>query len=204
VDEVLGRSVLSWTNDELAADLSGDLRDKAKALALRVVEARTILGSPADRIAYRQRLERGSKQAAPAGDESPDIDEAAMYYDKGRGFLRTNDFREAAAEFDKAVDLDPHSARYLAYCGWARYRSVHTENDAEVAVAMLDRALEIDGRCPIAHFFLGSVHKDHRRYARAAACFEAAVRYDPGFELARNALREAGELSGMHRRMGVD
>ncbi|GEM_PF-776809 len=200
VDEALGGHVLSWTGDELVADLPHDVRDKAKALAHRVADARAILGSPADRHAYLGRLDRARRQT----EGEADVDEAAMFFDNGRGYLRTKDFREAAAEFEKAVARDPDSAMYLAYCGWARYRSAQTEQSAEAAVAMLERALEIDGRCPTAHFFRGVVHRDQRRYGPASACFEAAVRYDPGFELARAALREAGELSGMVRRPSLE
>jgi len=202
VDEALGGVVLSWTLDELASDLPHDVRDKAKALALRVADARAILGSPADRHAYREQLDRARAKQSAEGEAA--VDEAAMFFDNGRGFLRTKDFREAAAEFVRAVERDPDSAKYLAYCGWAKYRSAQTEQAAEGAVAMLDQALEIDGRCPTAHFFRGVVHRDHRRYGPAAACFEAAVRYDPGFELARAALREAGELSGLVRRPNAE
>lgn len=196
VDEALGQCVLTWERDELVNDLPPDVRDKAKALALRLADARAILGSTASRHTYIEQLTRATEVE---GGEA-DADEAAMFFDNGRKFLRTYDFREAAVEFAGAVERDRDSAKYLAYCGWANYRSAQSEVDAEVAVAMLDRALEVDGRCPTAHFFRGVIHRDQRRYARAAACFEAAVRYDPGFELARAALREAGELSGLVRR----
>lgn len=190
----VARDPLSWTPQTLSDDLPTELRRKANALWEWVEEARRTLSDPDARVEYSNRVQDGltgvyRKVAAPGQQE------ATMFFEMGKGFLKTKDFREAELSFAKAVERTPHVAEYTAYQGWAVYRRGKGSDESFTSAHMLlTRALAIDGHLPIAHYFLGVMHRDKKNYPEAVDAFEAATRFDPMFIAAQKALEQTREL----------
>ena len=119
-----------------------------------------------------------------------------MFFEMGKGFLKTKDFREAELSFAKAVERTPDVGEYTAYQGWAVYRRDSGSDEAFSSARMLlTRALTIDSHLPIAHYFLGVMHRDKKNYPEAVDSFEAATRFDPMFVAAQKALEQTRELA---------
>jgi CheY-like chemotaxis protein len=191
----LSRDPLTWTPETLSDDLPTDLRRKATQLWQWVEEARATLASAESRLQYTNRVQRGLtgvyRKVAKPGQM-----EASMFFELGKEFLKTRDFREAELSFAKAVERTPDVAEYIAYQGWAVYRRDSGSDDAFAGARMLlTRALAIDPHLTIAHYFLGVMHRDRKHYPEAIDAFEAATRFDPMFTAAQKALEQARELA---------
>ena len=196
IQRALSTSPVSWQIDELDEALPGDIRAKAKALMAWIEEGRSTLSSSDGREAYRTRLELGSTGTYRTV-SAPDSTEAAMFFENGKGFVRLHNYVEAEKSFGRAVDADPATPEYLAYRAWAGYRrdggSVSAVQEAR---RLLSEALEADTHQPMAHYFVGLIHRDQKEFSAALEAFQQAVRFDPGFEPARMALEQVEELAG--------
>ncbi len=191
----LAREPLTWSVESLSDDLPTDLRRKATQLCQWVEEARRTLASPEARAQYGNRVQEGLtgvyRKVAKPGQM-----EATMFFELGKGLLKTKDFREAELSFAKAVVRAPAVAEYIAYQGWAVYRRDSGNEDAFGSARMLlTRALTIDPHLTIAHYFLGVMHRDRKNYPEAVEAFEAATRFDPMFAAAQKALEQTRELA---------
>ena len=196
IDKALATTPVSWTEADLVADLPGDIRARARALLVWIDEARATLASSAQREAYRARLQQGSTGIYRALSE-PDRTEAAMFFDEGRSHVRLHDYVAAEKAFAKAVAADPQTPEYQAYCAWAGYRRAGGSSEAvRQARSLLARALEGDTHQPMAHYFIGLIHRDQKEFPAALRSLQEAVRIDPGFEPARRALQQVSELAG--------
>ena len=120
-----------------------------------------------------------------------------MFFEKGKGFVRLHNYVEAEQAFASAVASDPATPEYLAYRAWAGYRRAGgTSSSVQAAREMLDEALRGDLHQPMAHYFIGLIHRDQNEFTAAQAALREAVRYDPAFEPARKALEQVAELAG--------
>jgi len=199
VQRSLAVSPVTWLFDDLDEDLPGDIRTKAKALMGWIEEGRQTLSSPELRSAYTARLEVGATGIYRSL-SAPDRTEAAMFFEKGKGFVRLHNYVEAESAFASAVSSDPDTPEYLAYRAWAGYRrDGGTLPAVEAARAMLALALEGDTHQPMAHYFIGLIHRDQNEFNAALLAFQQAVRIDPGFESARKAMEQVNELAGSSR-----
>lgn len=188
-------SPLSWDPRALPDELPGELRKKAQALWAWVEEGRRTLVDPTARVDYANRIQDGLTgvyRKVSAAEKT----EASMFFDMGKEFLQMRDFREAELSFAKAVERVPEIAEYTAYQGWAVYRRGSGSKEAfDGARMLLTRALTIDSHLPIAHYFLGVMHRDQKHYSEALAHFESATRFDPMFTAARKALEQCRALA---------
>jgi DNA-binding response OmpR family regulator/tetratricopeptide (TPR) repeat protein len=199
LEKALAADPLGWTPDKLPDDLPGDIRAKAKALYEWVQEARQTLRDPKSRAGYAERL-HGGLTGVYRNPMTPERTEAAMFFEMGKGFVQTRDFREAELSFGRACERAPDVAEYVAYRGWAAYRRGGGDDEAaEEALGFLKRSVKMDEHLPIAWYFLGIIHRDRREYDEAVRAFESAVRFDPQFDAAEKALVQARDLAGATR-----
>ena len=119
-----------------------------------------------------------------------------MFFEEGKGYVRLYDYVAAEKAFASAVAADPETPEYQAYCAWAGYRRAGGSSDAvDEARAMLLRALESDTHQPMAHYFIGLIHRDQKEFPAALEAFKRVIRIDPGFEPAQKALQQVSELA---------
>ena len=120
-----------------------------------------------------------------------------MFFEKGKGFVRLHNYVAAERAFASAVTADPETPEYLAYRAWAGYRrDGGTVSAVEDARRMLAEVLVEDTHQPMAHYFIGLIHRDQNEFKAALAAFELSIRFDPGFEPARKAMEQVADLAG--------
>ena len=195
IELALRANPLGFEPATLSDDLPGDVRSKAKALEEWVGEARATLSDPGRRAAYANRFKQGLTGIYRKVSKARET-EAAMFFEMGKAFIQTREYREAELSFAKAVDRSPETAEYLAYQGWASYRRSGGNGGADRARELIDRSLELDDHLPIAWYFSGIIHRDQRHYRDAMDAFEAALSFDTQFEAARKALQQTSEIAG--------
>ncbi|MCP4868166.1 MAG: response regulator [Proteobacteria bacterium] len=178
----------------LSNDLPGDVRSKAKALEEWIGEARATLSDPGRRAAYANRFQQGLTGIYRKVSKARET-EAAMFFEMGKAFIQTREYREAEMSFAKAVERSPETAEYVAYQGWASYRKAGGDGGATRARELIDRSLDMDDHLSIAWYFSGIIHRDQRHYRDAISAFEAALSFDTHFEAARKALQQTSEIA---------
>jgi CheY-like chemotaxis protein len=195
VAEALAVQPISWRYEDLDSDLPDDIRARARALLGRIEVGRTTLESAEKRAGYRSRFEEGLTGVYRTV-SAPDRTEAAVFFEEGKGYVRLYDYVAAEKAFASAVAADPETPEYQAYCAWASYRRAGGSSDAVAeARAMLLRALESDIHQPMAHYFMGLIHRDQKEFPAALEAFKQVIRIDPGFEPAQKALQQVAELA---------
>ena len=95
----------------------------------------------------------------------------------GLGYLLWKDRQYAAAaeEFQKELDNDPKNSLALAYLGDIALK----QGDPAKAELLLRRAIALKGDLRVAHFDLGVIASDAKRYQQAEKEFTTAVRLAP-------------------------
>lgn len=186
--------LLGWDAEQLPDNLPNDIRQKAKALHAWVNEARDTLADRERRDAYCSRLYEGLT-GLYRRIEAPEVAQASMFFQLGKGFMQNRDFAEAERSFSRAAERCPDAAEYLAYLGYAGYRKGGaTSRAARAARERLDAAVAQDPHFPMAWFFLGVIARDQKEYRLAEQSFDKALQYDPGFEPARRSLDQVRKL----------
>ena len=157
-------------------------------------------------VAARQAAERAPGTAANAlRDEALRAEQAAITLapssataHNGLGLLAADAdrSREAAAEFQRATEIDPNNASYWANLGNAR-RALGDRGGAEQAYR---RALDVDAREADAANGLGVLLVEAQKPAEAVAWFERAIAASPEFVEARLNLGIALQQSGQPAR----
>ncbi len=194
VDAALQQEVLDWVPDGLPEDLPGELRIKAKALHAWVHQAFETLDDMALRRGYRARLDEGLTGFYRKVDR-PGVAEASMFFQLGKGYIRSRNFQEAERAFECALERVPASGEYKAYLGYALYRRCGgTPVAADRALGTLDEAVELDPHSAMAWFFKGIIARDQKDFAVAEKAFGKSVMFDPGFEPASRALGQVRDL----------
>ena len=118
-----------------------------------------------------------------------------MFFQLGKGYIRSRNFQEAERAFACAVERVPASGEYKAYLGYALYRRCGgTPVAADQALGALDEAVELDPHSAMAWFFKGVIARDQKDFAVAEKAFAKSVTYDPGFEPASRAHGQVRDL----------
>jgi tetratricopeptide (TPR) repeat protein len=124
-----------------------------------------LAGRPADAIPLLQRVQGWYPRA--------NVDAA---YILGVCYIQTNDYPRARVAFARMFDVPRDSA--AAYLFTARVL-LRQEFDP-IAEEYAKKAIELDPKLPLAHFFLGELHLYKSRIPEAVADFQAELGLNPG------------------------
>ncbi len=104
--------------------------------------------------------------------------EADYWFEKGLELEQTGaPYEQIIEAYEKAVELDPHSAGALVNLGTVFFNG-HAWADAENRYL---RALEIDPHYALAHFNLGNLYDEQGDIANARSHYEEALRMHPSY-----------------------
>lgn len=106
----------------------------------------------------------------------PDIAEA--FHNLGFAFEKTGDLRNAARAYERALNIKPNYPSALNNLG---YLLATTETDAAKAVALCQRAVELQPNTASFQDSLGWALYKANRHAEAVSHFSAAIKLEPGF-----------------------
>jgi tetratricopeptide (TPR) repeat protein len=124
-------------------------------------------------LKLRKDFDAANREMARAVSYRPD--DAEAYLQRGRLFYEKDQYPQAIAAFDKALELDPRNVEALADRGQARFLN----EDAEGALRDYDAALEIDPKFALPYLRAGVVRHNQREYDRALANYTKAIELDP-------------------------
>jgi HemY protein len=113
------------------------------------------------------------------------MDDALTRYNLGLLLARTGRLDEARAEYERALGRDPNHANARVNLAAVLAR----QGDLERAARELSRVVAQDPQNALAHTNLGLVLVQQGQTTRAAHAFEEALRIQPGFSAAADALR---------------
>jgi len=108
----------------------------------------------------------------------------------GTARLHRNEFREARADLDAALDLNPSFPGLYTLAGQAR----DAMGDTDASVSAFQAALRANPRDPTANLYLGSTRLKQRDLESARPLLELALELQPRLPLARI---EVAKLNGM-------
>jgi tetratricopeptide (TPR) repeat protein len=124
-----------------------------------------LAGRPADAIPLLERVQGWYPRA--------NVDAS---YILGVAYIQTKDYPKARVAFARMFDVAPDSA--AAYLFTARVL-LRQEFDP-IAEEYAKKAIELDPKLPLAHFFLGELHLYKSRIPEAVADFQAELGLNPG------------------------
>lgn len=124
-----------------------------------------LAGRPAEAIPYLEQVQGWYSRA--------NVDAS---YILGVCYIQTKNYPQARSAFARMFEVKPDSA--AAYLVTARVL-LRQEFDP-IAEEYAKKAIELDPKLPLAHFFLGELHTYKSRIPEAIADFEAELALDPG------------------------
>jgi tetratricopeptide (TPR) repeat protein len=168
-----------WHPDRIPAALA-DVRDACSRVFGRMSEAHQTLADEERRGRYMHLLKDGG--ATPEAQATiASVVEAATNFQKAEICLKRNDLAQAESLVRKAVEADPQQPEYLALAAWLG--SLKAENQTPtatmVAIAELDKAIQLSHRCERAYFYRGQLHKRAGNARQAVKDFRKAAELNP-------------------------
>ena len=195
-------AVVKQANDELASgvsfrsvvrnllaaregQLSFDFRLDAEPARVITLEGRRSKSTPPARGAV-QAFTPTSAQRTQMAEE---FFRAASELDDGDA----SSVSEAAAQYRKALELDPYLVAALI-----NLANIHYSRDELIeAQALYEQAIAVEPDYFEAHFNLGNIHHDLSRFVEAQACYREALRLNPGYADAHFYLAVTFEKMGL-------
>ena len=131
----------------------------------------------AEAYADKQPLDPRAKASARLAVQ---LDDMSAYAHRNLGYIleTEGDYREAAAEYLKAIALAPNLAALYLDLGRVYYVKLDRYEDA---VAALRRAVDLDPLNPLAHTELGRCYHSRSDFRLAEASLQRATAVDPGY-----------------------
>jgi tetratricopeptide (TPR) repeat protein len=114
---------------------------------------------------------------------------ARAYVARGIAYAKAEAYDDALNDFARAIELEPRNAKAFAYRAWT-YR----QQQPELGLKEVERALKLDGASAEAHWARGEIHEVQGRGTLAVADFEKALSLDPQLKEASRALQRLGVL----------
>jgi tetratricopeptide (TPR) repeat protein len=119
---------------------------------------------------------------------------ADAYVIAGSARLRRNEFREARADLDAALELAPTFPGLYTLAGQAR----DAMGDTAASVPAFEAALRADPKDPTANLYLGVTRLKERDFDSARPLLELALQLQPGLPLARLQLAKLNGMTGRY------
>jgi eukaryotic-like serine/threonine-protein kinase len=152
---------------------------QARAAALRALDIDARLSEARPTLAYVSMYHEwdwaeAERQFQLSIKSNPGYATAHQWYGNFLAGLRR--FDESAAEFGKAITLDPLSPLKVAALGWGYYFARRYSD----AIAQCRRGLELDPHLPVTHLWLGLACLEAGETEESLAAYEEAVRLSRG------------------------
>ncbi|MCK4846201.1 MAG: DnaJ domain-containing protein [Deltaproteobacteria bacterium] len=136
---------------------------------------------------------RAATQNSAAKEDSLSIDKvlfAEMEFKKGQTCLSFGNYAAALECFSKAVELHPEDAESHAYMGWAAFNKPgKSEEDTITAKEHILKALDMNEKIAIAHYFIGAIMRAEEDFEGALKEQNQALKYDSTLDEAQREIR---------------
>jgi DnaJ-domain-containing protein 1 len=170
------RHMRQFHPDRLASLGLREHSEKAARLVAQMNEAQAVLLDP------RRRAEYLASRAAPAPavDSGRAIIAAEESFQKGEVLLRKGDHARALEAFAAAMKANPVEPAYRAYWAWTRFSSPDAPKDRLVRETLkhLEEAVHERNKFPLAHHWIGLLHKYLGNAGAAENAFRTALTQD--------------------------
>jgi tetratricopeptide (TPR) repeat protein len=155
------------------------VRRVAEEVFGKISQAYEVLGNRDRRIAY-MKAERERERDQAAVDEAERAVRAEVEYQKGLARIKSKNYAEALACFERAVEHYPEEAEYLAWRGWAMYlEAPNAAGRLGEARECLLRARKLAPDNEKVYLFLGRLFRAEGRNANAEKMFQRVIQLDP-------------------------
>ncbi len=156
-----------------------------------VNQAFAVLGDPAQRQKYVERLARGNIDEDAAAEEmAARLFGAEEAFLRGQAAMRRNQPAAAVPEFKRAVELNPDEGEHLAMLAWAMWCAAgNKETVGKEVRQLLTSAIAMAPRCVPAFFYRGQIAKQQNNLEQAAECFDKVLELDPDHKEAQTEVR---------------
>jgi tetratricopeptide (TPR) repeat protein len=175
--------------DRLRAAGINDLVDESQRVCAEINSAFSALSNATKRAQYVATLgatgagNQGQHEAISMASRLLAAEES---FRRGEWALRRNNFPEARAHFEKALELSPNEAEHHALLGWAIWCATDDKNSVRVDVlARIQRALEISPKSLAALYYRARVAAMTGEEDLALRNFRRVAEIDPSYQDAR-------------------
>lgn len=136
-------------------------------ISYKLIEKPQLLQVPSDFGMVTQTINKDKPWYHRKDSNEITINKEGLYH------LKTHDFKEAIAKFQRGIDINPHLAYFHNNIGVALYELHGVE--VEKAKAELIWAIDLDPRNPIPYENLALIHSTHVTSKRARECWIEAL-----------------------------
>ncbi|MBK9072124.1 MAG: DnaJ domain-containing protein [Myxococcales bacterium] len=181
--------------DKIAALGIDDETRAAEKVFAQINLAFAVLSDKAKRVEYHEVLKAGGSAAMRQKQAELQKATAAMIaaeeaFHRGEHALRSEDFRTALQEFERAIALNDKEGEYLAYKGWCIWVAA-TDRVAALAKVqpMFEHALKLAPNGASVPFFLGRIARIEGRLDEAMTYFQRVLARQPSHQEAKIEIR---------------
>ena len=111
----------------------------------------------------------------PPRSDSAEVTELLRLNSRGVAFMEQLDYKAAAAEFTRLLELDPNFVPGHVNLGMALFNQQHHDE----AARSFQKALELDPEQIQSHYMMGLIYRNQDQATKASASFSQVARQDP-------------------------
>ncbi len=156
-----------------------DLSEDANRVFLAGARAYGDLSNPDRRKALLDKRHSPEQKRPGAAADSfrieTDLLDPEVQFRKGRALMAEGNYRDALEQLGYASDLDPQNGNYRAELAHCRYL-FNPQTAGPIAISELAKALRIDPRAGLAHFYQGEILKAMDLIDEAREAYRRAIR----------------------------
>lgn len=161
------------------------VRDKINGIFMKINEAYTTLSNPARKAEYDRTKIKMETRLREQEDPERDSKVARQQFKRGMETLKGGDAPAAIESLRWAVHLNPRNADYHSWLGVALTKTRKRLHEAE---EHCKTAIALEYSKPLYYVHLGEVYRTGKLLAKARKQFETALKLDPAFAPAKEAL----------------
>ena len=156
-----------------------DLSEDASRVFLAGARAYGDLTNPDRRKALLEKRHSPEQKRPGAAADSfrieTDLLDPEVQFRKGRALMAEGNYRDALEQLGYASDLDPQNGKYRAELAHCRYL-FNPQTAGPIAISELAKALRIDPRAGLAHFYQGEILKAMDLIDEAREAYRRAIK----------------------------